>query len=134
MAAREFKHRYKHDLNSKTYNRWIENELKIRQSKFQSKKVGSRRKALFPDMEEKLNYEFLEMRDKGIKVKEWWFRQTAAKIVNELHPNVDFKYSERWFQQFKSRYSLSLRRPTHTAQRDSESFRSLIQQFHQYLR
>ena len=72
MAAREFKHRYKRDLNSKTYNRWIENKLKIRQSKFQSKKVGSGRKALFPDMEEKLNYEFLEMRDEGIKVKEWW--------------------------------------------------------------
>ena len=38
MAAKEFKHRYKRDLNSKTYNRWIENELKIRQPKFQSKK------------------------------------------------------------------------------------------------
>ena len=108
--------------------------MKIRQFKFQSKKVGSGRKALFPDMEEKLNYEFLEMRDQGIKVKEWWFRQTAAITMNELHPNVDFKYSEPWFQQFKSRYSISFRRPTHTAQRDSESFRSLIQQFHRYLR
>ena len=48
MAAREFKSRYYRDLNSKTYNRWIKDELKIRQSKFQSKKVGS-------DMEAKLD-------------------------------------------------------------------------------
>ena len=69
MTAREFKHWYKRDLNSKTYNRWIENELKI----CQSKKVGSGRKALFPDMEEKLNYKFLEMRDKVLKLKSGGF-------------------------------------------------------------
>ena len=34
MAAREFKHRYKRDLNYKTYNRWIENVLKIEKSRW----------------------------------------------------------------------------------------------------
>ena len=61
--------------------------------------------------------EFHDLKDSGIKVKGWWIRQTAKKIMDELHPDVNFKMSNRWFQAFKSRYNISLRRPTHTAQK-----------------
>ena len=46
------------------------------------------------------------MRSNGIKVMEWWFRQTAKKIMSELHPDVAFKMSNRWFQGFKARYNI----------------------------
>ena len=81
-------------------------------------------------MESKLYKEFQDMRSNGIKVKEWWFRQTAKK----LHLNVAFKMSNRWFQAFKARYNISLRRSTHTAQKSSEEFRVIVQLFHRYLR
>ena len=83
-------------------------------------------------MECKLHEEFLDMRTKGMKVKEWWIRQTARRIMNELHPEVNFLMSNRRFTAFKSRYNISLRRPTHTAQKQSEDFR--VQQFARYLR
>ena len=54
--------------------------------------------------------------------------------MDELHPDVNFKMSNRWFQAFKSRYNISLRRPTHTAQKNPEEFRVIVQQFHRYLR
>lgn len=54
--------------------------------------------------------------------------------MNDLHPEVNFQMSNRWFTVFKLRYNISLRRPTHTAQKQSEDFRVTVQQFHCYLR
>lgn len=39
-----------------------------------------------------------------MKVKEWWMRQTAQKNMNELHPNVDLRMSNRWCQAFKYKH------------------------------
>lgn len=69
------------------------------------------------------------MRNNDIKVKGWWILQTAQKIVNELHPNIDFR-NVRPFQTFKD----VQRRQTHSAQKQSEEFGVLVQQFHHYLR
>ena len=52
----------------------------------------------------------------------------------ELQPGVEFKMSNHWFDRFKSRYDISLRRPTNAAQKQSETLRTSIQQFHRYLR
>ena len=54
--------------------------------------------------------------------------------MSELHPDAAFKMSNRLFQGFKARYNISLRRSTHTAQKRSEEFRVIVQQFHRYLR
>ena len=51
--------------------------------------------------------------------------------MNELHPNVDFKYSERRFNN-SNRDTLYHLDVPHTLL-NSESFQSLIQQFHRYL-
>lgn len=42
--------------------------------------------------------------------------------------------SNHWFDRFKSRYDISVRRPTNAAQKQSETLRTSIQQFHRYLR
>ena len=62
------------------------------------------------------------MRNNDIKVKGWWILQTARKVVNELHPNVDFR-NVRPFQTFKD-----VQRPqTHSAQKQGEEFGVLVQ-------
>jgi len=50
-AAREFKARYKFELKASTYNPWINQEHKLRNSKYKSKKAGAGRHAAFPDVE-----------------------------------------------------------------------------------
>lgn len=47
-AAKELQVKYKHTLNSRTYNRWITNESKIRSAGYGSKKIGFGRKAFYP--------------------------------------------------------------------------------------
>ena len=74
------------------------------------------------------------LREKGVKVKEWWFRSRCKQLMAELHPGVEFKMSNHWFDRFKSRYDISLRRPTNAAQEQSETLRTCIQQFHRYFR
>ena len=133
-AAREFKARYKFEVKASTYNPWINQEHKLRNSKYKSKKAGAGRHAAFPDMEKKLFEEFQELRGKGVKVKEWWFRSRCKQLMAELHPGVEFKMSNHWFDRFKLRYDISLRRPTNAAQKQSETLRTSIQQFHRYLR
>ena len=133
-AAKELQVKYKHTLNSRTYNRWITNECKIRSAGYGSKKIGCGRKACYPDMEKRLHDEFTAMREKGMKVKEWWFRSRAKQLMQELYPKAEFTMSNSWFQKFKHRFHISLRRPTNTGQKQPESLRSLAQQFHRFIR
>lgn len=69
-AAREFKARYKFEVKASTYNAWINQEHKLRNSKYKSKKAGAGRHAAFPDVEKRLFEEFQELRGEGVKVKE----------------------------------------------------------------
>lgn len=66
-AAREFKARYKFEVKASTYNPWINQERKFRNSKFKSKKEAGRR-ATFPDVEKRLFEKFQELRGKGVNV------------------------------------------------------------------
>lgn len=56
------------------------------------------------EMGKELYQESLELRNNDMKVKEWWMRQTAQKNMNELHPNVDLRMSNRWCQAFKYKH------------------------------
>ena len=68
-------------------------------------------------MEERLFQEFKEMREKGLKVKYYWFATRAKQFMDELHPEVNFKCSSGWFDRFKARNKISLRRTTNVAQK-----------------
>ena len=126
-AARELQIKYIHTLNSRTYNRWITSESKIRSAGYGSKKTGCGRKALYPYMGKRLHAEFTAMREKGMIVKEWWFRPRAKQLMQEMYPKAEFTMSNAWFH-------ISLRRPTNTAEKEPESLRSLAQQFHRFIR
>lgn len=59
-------------------------------------------------MEKQLHNEFKELRSKGIKVKELWFRSRCKEIMKEKYPDVDLKMSDHWLVQFKARFDISL--------------------------
>ena len=100
------------------------------------RRVKFKRSSDYPDMEECLHKEFRELRRKGLKVKAWWFKSRAKKILESTDPNKaeSFKFSDGWFTRFKSRYKISLRRPTNTAQREPSEKEAAIQEFHRQIR
>ena len=67
-VAREFKARYKFEVKASTYNPWINQERKFRNSNYKSKKEGAGRRATFPDVEKRLFEKFQELRGKGVNV------------------------------------------------------------------
>lgn len=91
------------------------------------------RSAEFPAMEAQLHKEFRELRQRGITVKGWCFKSRAKQILESSDSTNSFKYSEGWFFRFKSRYRISLCRPTNTAQRQPDE-KEALQEFHRQIR
>ena len=121
-------------LNTKTVLRWMK-DAKIRDGTEKgSKHTKHDRPAKYPDVEEKLRTEYRELRKKGLKVKGWWFPTRAKQIVEELHPDKTFVFSNTWFAGFKTCSHISLRRSTNTCQRQPADKKSAIQGFHQAIR
>ena len=106
---------------------WIRHESEIQEGKKGSKRIaGGGRRAFWPDVEEKLVEEFRELRQKGLKVKQYWFRTRAHQLMSELHPGDDFRFSQGWFDRFKARNNI-YRRATNVAQQkpaDHEKIRN----------
>lgn len=115
--------------------RWIASENEIRKGSKGSKRIkGGGRKPFWPDLEEKLLQEFKEVREKGLKVKHYWFATRAKQLMSELHPSVEFKFSQGWFDCFKFRNKLSFRRRTNVAQKHPSDLEENIRYFHQDIR
>lgn len=98
------------------------------------RRVKFDRSGEFPAMEEQLHTEFRELRRKGLKVKAWWFRNRAKQILESSPSANSFKFSEGWFNGFKRRYKISLRRPTNTAQTPPNEKEGAIMAFHKQIR
>lgn len=77
---------------------------------------------------------FEEMRQKGLKVKQYWFKAPSCQLMKELHPDVDFRFSQGWFDMFKSRNKISYCRATNIAQKTPTDYEEMIQKFHQSIR
>lgn len=105
-------------VSSKCILRWARNETKIHKSSKGSKHVSHLKVGTHHIMEELLHQEFTELRRKGLKVKAFWFRTRAKQLLEELEPGTAFSFSSGWFDGFKTRFSISLRRPTNIAIRD----------------
>ena len=105
----------KFSLNTKTLLRWKADEEKILDSPTGSRHVKHSKGATYPQTEKALFREFQELRKKGLKVKGYWFKIRAKQILSELQPEAHFVCSDGWFDRFKARHKISLRRPTNTA-------------------
>ena len=141
-----------YSLNTKTVLRWIKDEKMIKKGKKGGKHVQHQRRAAHPEMEEKLYNEFKELRKKGnlgsvsyaiadlsfemlgLKVKGYWFRVRGRQILADMNPEADFSFCNGWFDRFKARHKISLRRSTNVAQKPASDKRGAIQSFHRNIR
>ena len=80
-------------------------------------------------MEDKLYSEFLQLRKDGRKVKRWWFNTREKQLMADLYPVKDFKRSDQWFERFRNRKNLNLRKRTHAAQHAPSSLRGALSKF-----
>ena len=92
------------------------------------------RKCQFPDLEEELYRDYKKLQRQGLKVKGFWFRARAKQLLQQMHPDATFQFSDSWFDGFKNRHRISLRRPINVAQKPAEDKRGAIQQFHRTIR
>ena len=117
-----------------TLRGWLQNEAKIQASSRGRRKVGSGRKAFWPDMESELHRQYRELREKGLKVKAWWFEAKSKELMKDMHPDLEFKFSDGWFTAFKKRNKISYRSTTNVSQKAPIDLEDKIREFHQHIR
>ena len=71
-------------------------------------------------MEEELYREYKKLRKQGFKVKGFWFKARAKQILQRMNPDATFLFSDAWFDGFKLRHRISLRRPINVWQLTKE--------------
>ena len=69
---------------------------------------------MYPDMEAELYREYKQLRK---QVKGFWFKVHGKQLLQEMHADTPFKFSEGWFDRFKERHRISFRRRTNTVQK-----------------
>ena len=104
-------------LNTKTVLRWIGDEDGIKKSKKGSKHRQHVRPPMYPEMEQQLYLEYKQLRKQGLKVKGYWFRIRAKQIMEVINPESAACFSNSWFDGFKQRHKISLRRATNVSQK-----------------
>ncbi|RPB02612.1 hypothetical protein L873DRAFT_420694 [Choiromyces venosus 120613-1] len=80
-------------------------------------------------MESKLYERFMEGREKGQAIRREWFRRHSIEIFIALYPNMErsvFRLSTGWFEDFLSRYKISLTAVTKKAQKIPEDYKNII--------
>ena len=121
-------------LNTKTLLRWIGDEDGIKKSKKGSKHRQHVRPPMYPEMERQLYLEYKQLRKQGLKVKGYWFRIRAKQIIEATNPESSACFSNSWFDGFKQRHKISLRRAINVSQKPAEDKRGAIQGFHRNIR
>ena len=89
-------------LNTKTIGCWVADEDQIKKSRKALKRVTHTRKCQFPDLEEELYRNYKKLRRQGLKVKGFWFRARAKQLLQQMHPDATFQFSDAWFDGFKN--------------------------------
>ena len=82
--------------------------------------------------------EFKLRRAKGSKISKLWIKTKMKKKIESCYGNSEeadkFKASNNWFQRFKRRHNISLRRRTNKKKNGANDGRETIQRFHRDLR
>lgn len=85
-------------------------------------------------MEEELHRQYRALREKGLKVKAWWFEANSKELMKAMHPEVNFKSSDGWFTAFKQWKGISYRSTTNTSQKTPSDSETKDHEFHQNIR
>lgn len=81
--------------------------------------------------------EFKMRRATGSKVSKLWFKKKMKSKIEMCYGKQEaeeFKASDNWFQRFKRRHNIALRRRTNKKKNSAEDGRETIQRFHRNLR
>ena len=90
----------------------------------------------WPKLEDSLYAAFLERRAHNRIVTVGWFRRTAKAMFKEMYPEIStqFTFSMGWWQRFRNRHDLVLRRITKQATRRPEEYVDYVNKFLQFIR
>jgi len=115
-AARNF------TIDHSMISRWVKQEEKLKSARRKNRRVGSGRKAKYPEAEAHLKTWLLEFRKDGIavtpKMVKVQMKEILIKEFAHIYPNGEnFLASERWFYGFLKRYGFSMRRKTKIGQK-----------------
>ncbi|CAG8737589.1 5819_t:CDS:2, partial [Acaulospora morrowiae] len=109
--------------------------------KEKSKRVGSGRKALFPEAEKKLYTWIIQQRKEGLAVTYVTIRNKMLEILKEsemvvLYGNIgeDFKTSQHWILGFMKRFNLALRRQTRISQKLPNKTQEQLEKFQKFVK
>ena len=67
-------------------------------------------------------------------MKGFWFRLRGKQLLAEMEPEASFAFCNGWFDRFKSRHKISLRRSTNVSQKKADDKTQAIQEFHRKIR
>ncbi|RPB18077.1 hypothetical protein L211DRAFT_771810, partial [Terfezia boudieri ATCC MYA-4762] len=108
-------------ISRATLREWEKNADKILKSRKGSRRVGYERAIHWPEMEKQLVENFRNARERGIAIYRGWFLRHAKQIFREVYPEevtvipgcsrfiYPLKFSNTWFQAFRSRHRISWR-------------------------
>jgi transposase-like protein len=133
-AARHF------ELDAAMVGRWVKASKNwSNETNSDSKRVGSGRKAFYPEAEEELYTWVLEQRKKALAVTFVTIRLTMFEILKKpdmvalYGDQLDFIATFRWLTGFMKRYNLALRRRTRISQKLPEQTTELLANFHRFV-
>jgi len=128
------------NLNSSMVGRWIKASENWTNERSSKKKIGSGRKALFPEAEKVLYEWVLEQRKQGLAVTYALIQNKMREILSEpsmiarYHNFInDFKVSLFWLRLFLKRYGLSLRRRTKVSQKLPKQVEESLESFNKFV-
>ena len=60
-----------------------------------------------------------------LKVKGFWFKTRGKQLLTQMYPHASFFSSDSWFDGFKTKHGISMRRQTHVAQKPPSNKKKL---------
>ena len=111
----------------------------VRASRQRRKMIGEKAKnsERYPRATKLLVAEFKLRRAQGSKISKLWMKSKMKKKIEMCYGKEaadKFKASDNWFQRFKRRNNISLRRRANKKQHSADAAREQIQNFHRNLR
>lgn len=124
------------EISKKKHNR---NAGSAREARRRRQMVGKKaqKSEKYPLAANLLIIEFKLRRAKGSKISKLWLKTKMKKKIESCYGKEEadkFKASNNWFQRFKRRHNISLRRRTNKKKDAANDGRETIQRFHRDLR
>ena len=122
-AAKEFR------VDRRRVQEWSSKREELKKLvKSAKKSQGGGRKVAYQDIEVKLLRWMSERREEGVRVTSKALKREALRL-HKIFGNQSFKASQGWFEKFKKRNRISLRRSTHINQQPKDKTDGRVDRF-----